>query len=74
MWQSPYPCLMCDFFTKDIYRDGEIFILGMICLDTFANMKSECVVLKYDFDNNSLSYYSSMYYDWGEIPNLMYIY
>lgn len=62
------------FFAKGIEKDGEIFILGMVCLETFANTKSECVVLKYDFDNDSLSYYSSMFYDWDEIPYFMYIF
>lgn len=57
------------FFVKALEKDGYMYILGMITLDKIANMKSQCVALKYDFKNDNLSYYSSLYYDWDEVPN-----
>lgn len=59
------------FFRRAVEKDGNIYILGMITLDTFGNMVHQTVVLKYNFESNQLSYYSSMYLDWDEPPRMV---
>ena len=58
------------FFRSIVEKDGDIYILGMITLDTFGSTQHQNVVLKYDFENETLSYYSSMFYAWDETPRV----
>ena len=58
------------FFRAAIEKDGVIYILGMIPLSK-NSMTHQNVILKYDLENNILSYYSSMYYAWDEVPKII---
>ena len=62
------PYLTNLFFRRAIEKGGDIYILGMIMLDTIAGMKHQTVVLKYNFESDQLSYYSSMHLSWDEPP------
>ena len=59
------------FFRQALEKDGDIYILGRIDLDSY--MYSQCVVMKYDFTQNKLTYYSSDLYNWDEPPTDFYI-
>lgn len=66
-------CLTDDFFKAATEKDGYIYLLGMIKVYDMAILTQyqyQNVVLRYDFENDILSYYSSMLYPWDEIPQM----
>ena len=64
------PYLGDRFYKAATEKDGYIYILIMIRLENHFFSGHQNVVLKYDFENDILSYYSSMLYPWDEIPQM----
>lgn len=60
------PYLTSAFFRRVVEKDDDIYILGMILLDPLVGPKHQYVVLKYDFESDTLSYCSSMSLFWDE--------
>ena len=55
-------------FVDATEKDGICYLLMLMPFDSFS--KNQAVIFAYDFESDTLSYYSSTEYDWDERPSL----